>query len=96
MRIEVMHVAGPVPVKREATLDAAALPPAVRKSVERLLEQPQSAGDERFPDVGTCRVKVTHDDGSTRELRFSDAEATSEQASLLKALRPFLKVTPWR
>jgi hypothetical protein len=100
MRIEVTHVAGPVPVKRQGMVETATLPPAERKAVEATVRgavrSAGTSGNKRPADVGSCEVKVTRDDGSTEVLKFSEAEATEEQTNLLQALRPFLKVTPWR
>jgi hypothetical protein len=98
MRIDILQIAGPVPVKREAALDSSALPAAAQKSFEKMLRSATTGESSaaRLPDVGTCRVRVTQDDGSTLEFRFSEAEATADQMELLRALRPFLKVTPWK
>ena len=36
------------------------------------------------------------DDGAVTEIRVSDAEATLEETRLLKALRPYLTIVPWK
>jgi hypothetical protein len=107
VRIEVLHIAGPVPVKRGGTVELAELAAHPRRAVEAALRaalaararQPAGPAAEdraaRIPDVGSAAITVVEDDGTRAELSFSDAEATAEEAALLRTLRPFLKTLPW-
>jgi hypothetical protein len=111
VRIEVLHIGGPVPVKREGVIEVSALPAAARGAITRAVDavraeqseapaSPVSRGKQPAPrpppDVGGCTISVVDDGRSVLHLSFSDADATPAQALLLKALRPFLKVVPWK
>jgi hypothetical protein len=102
LRLEILHIAGPVPVRRHGVIEVAALPPDARKDVERAVEAMRASKAERgaatapIPDVGSSTITIVDDDGTSTRLTFSDAEATPDQAKLLKALRPFLKIMPWK
>lgn len=106
MRLEVLHVAGAIPVRRRGVIDVAALPARARKAVEGAVgailaaqgrpaaSAPSTRG--RIPDVGSATITIVQDDGETTQVTFSDAEATREQAGLLQELRPYLAIVPWR
>jgi hypothetical protein len=101
MRIEVVQVAGPVPVRRQGVIDLACLAVEERRAVQGAVDAilARGAGSHRVaapvPDVGCSIVTIVDDEGTPTHIEFSDAEATDEQARLLKALRPFLKIVPW-
>jgi len=83
-------------------IDTASLPPSERASVEGTLRRVLAAAREKersprspLPDVGSSSITVAADDGTTKRLEFSEAEATADQAALMRALRPFLKVERW-
>jgi len=111
MRLEVLHIAGPVPVRRQGVIEVASLPVAARNTVERAvhaIRAKASAGHAApaphgklgapapIPDVGSSNVTIVDDDGTVTRLKFSDAEATFDEARLLKVLRPFLTIVPWK
>ena len=109
MRVEVLHIAGPVPVKRQGSVEVGSLPDATRAVVqhaidvvcahERASHKAPAAlrrGPAPTPDVGSSIVRIEDDAGEVIEIRVSDAEATLEQARLLKALRPYLTIVPWK
>ena len=109
MRLEVLHIAGPIPVRRQGVIEVGSLPAATRTAVERAVDairtrtSKEEAATHRkgpsrapIPDVGSSTVTIFDDDGTVTHLTLSDAEATVDQAKLLKALRPFLKIVPWK
>lgn len=102
MKIAVTCVGGAVPVKRAGELHVSTLPADVRRILLEALAAARAAapaGDHDTPpppDVGGCTVSVEEASGARWELSFSDASATQEQSALLKLLRPYLKVVPWR
>ena|SRR5688572_748950 len=109
MRVEVQQIAGPVPVKRQGAVEVASLPADTRAVVQHAIDavrtharesQASPTGRRRgtapVPDVGSSIVTIVDDDGAVTEIRVSDAEATREEARLLKALRPYLTIVPWK
>jgi len=111
MRVEVLHIAGPVPVRRQGVIEVGSLPAVTRDTVQRAVDAIRTQVSEAgaaprahgkgtapppIPDVGSSIVTIVDDDGAVTRLKFSEAEATLDQTRLLKALRPFLTIVPWK